>query len=89
MPGLVFGVWVRIAWWTPEARAYRQLRRCGGRVASTVARMSQAPEPEVEEAVQQAFLALHRRYARGRRVENVRMWATRYALTIIDRKLVK
>lgn len=89
MPGWMFGLWLRIAWWTPEGRADRALRRHSARVARTVARLSQAPQSDVEEAVQQAFLALHRRYVRGRHVENVRMWAACYALTIMDRKLVK
>jgi DNA-directed RNA polymerase specialized sigma24 family protein len=89
MPGWMFGAWIRIAWWTPEARAFRDECRYAGRVVQTVARLSQAPEPDVEAAVQQAFLALHRRYCRGRTVQDVRTWAARYALTIMDRKLVK
>ncbi len=87
MPGWMFGWWIRIAWWTPEAMAFRDECRYGRRVAETVARMSQAPEDDVEEAVRQAFLALYRRYVRGRPVQHVRMWATYYALTIMERNL--
>jgi DNA-directed RNA polymerase specialized sigma24 family protein len=89
MSGWMFYWWIRIVWWTPEGRAFRQMQRHGGPVTLTVARMSQAPQPVVEEAVQEAFLALHRRYVRGRSVQNVRTWAARYALTIMDRRLVK
>ena len=34
-------------------------------------------------AVLEAFLALHRWYVRGRDVQNVRVWAVRYALMIL------
>lgn len=81
---LIWWYWLR--WWSPEARAYREMRRYGGPVAMTVARLSQAPEAEVEAAVQQAFLALHRRYVRGRDVRNVRLWTARYALTIMAQR---
>lgn len=85
----VFGWWLRIAWWTPEGRAFRQMRRYGQRVVRTVAHLSQAPASEVEEAVQEAFLALYHRYDRGDHVPNVWIWTARYALTITGRKLVK
>jgi DNA-directed RNA polymerase specialized sigma24 family protein len=85
----VFDWWIRIAWWTPDAKAVRALRCHSDHVVRTVARISQAPESDVEDAVEQAFLALHRRYVRGRAVQNVRLWAARYALTIMERRLVK
>jgi hypothetical protein len=85
----VFDWWIRIAWWTPEARAFRAERRYRAAVIACVWQLSQAPAVDVEDAVDEAFLALHRCYCRGRRVQNVRLWTMRYALTIMDRKLVK
>jgi hypothetical protein len=79
-------LWGRLRWWSPEARVLRDRRRYGGRVLALVAHMSEAEPAEIEEAVHRAFLALHRRYQRGRTVRNVRVWAAQYALMVMSRR---